>query len=296
MPIRAARLRPAPGINWILSVPRGRIAAPLRPRDALRGPDHVRGDLGPPVPRPSRGAVQLRREHGPGADNRLTFWARRPSPAWYNCRRRAEAAGHRRATCCTWQTRTNDNGDIVRDGTPHMNRVFDAFNRHQMQCATPAREQRCAGGPPPLPPSPRPPRTRAPTSAGPRSRCCELRRVQTRASSAARSARSRSVRPQASPSRTPACRTGALLLLVMPIGSNASCFAAWPRAPRWSRRTARTWQPPVELTPTSRAANQRASWTLARRALVTIKRGEQRHGRPDQRPHRQRQPSASRAR
>jgi len=41
----------------------------------------------------------------------------------------------------------DDNGNI-NDGTPHMTAIFAAFNRHQMQCATPAPvNSGCSGGP-----------------------------------------------------------------------------------------------------------------------------------------------------
>ena len=41
----------------------------------------------------------------------------------------------------------DDNGDL-NDGTPHMTAIFAAYNRHQMQCATPAPvNSGCAGGP-----------------------------------------------------------------------------------------------------------------------------------------------------
>ena len=41
----------------------------------------------------------------------------------------------------------DDNGDLS-DGTPHMTAIFAAYNRHQMQCATPAPvNSGCAGGP-----------------------------------------------------------------------------------------------------------------------------------------------------
>src|SRR6185436_19413030 len=46
-----------------------------------------------------------------------------------------------------WLAADDDNGNL-NDGTPHMTAIFNAFNRHGIACATPARvNSGCAGAP-----------------------------------------------------------------------------------------------------------------------------------------------------
>jgi len=78
--------------------------------------------------------------------SRLVFFGSQSVTSWYAC---LPAGGGCGATAGYLQflAADDDNGDI-NDGTPHMAAIFAAFNRHQMQCATPAVvNSGCAGGP-----------------------------------------------------------------------------------------------------------------------------------------------------
>ena len=82
---------------------------------------------------------------------RLMYVGMQTLTSWYTCAAGCETAG----TCGCGATggylltlgTDDDNGNLA-DGTPHMQAVFNAFNRHQIACNSPAVQNAgCAGGP-----------------------------------------------------------------------------------------------------------------------------------------------------
>jgi hypothetical protein len=80
--------------------------------------------------------------------NRLFYQGSGNIGTWYSC-----TCGSASSGCGTtngymqWLVADDDNGNL-NDGTPHMTAIYNAFNRHGIACATPARVNSGCGGQP----------------------------------------------------------------------------------------------------------------------------------------------------
>ncbi|MEM7051901.1 MAG: hypothetical protein AAF604_19700 [Acidobacteriota bacterium] len=81
--------------------------------------------------------------------SRLTFLGASPVGNWYNC---VDGAGtgdgcNADGGYLNYLAIDDDNGDLT-DGTPHMQAIFDAYDRHDIACPTPAvQDAGCSGAP-----------------------------------------------------------------------------------------------------------------------------------------------------
>ncbi len=78
---------------------------------------------------------------------RLTFLGADNVATWYSLTNGAEGGCSATSGYQQFLVTDDDNGDLV-DGTPHMQAIFNAFDRHQIACSTPAvQDGGCAGRP-----------------------------------------------------------------------------------------------------------------------------------------------------
>src|SRR6185369_3026135 len=80
--------------------------------------------------------------------SRLFFQGSGNVGAWHSCTCGSASSGCGATNgYMQWLAADDDNGNL-NDGTPHMTAIFNAFNRHGIACATPARvNSGCASAP-----------------------------------------------------------------------------------------------------------------------------------------------------
>ena len=78
---------------------------------------------------------------------RLTYLGAGNVGTWFSCNTAGEAGCAGNSGYQQYLADDDDNGN-PNDGTPHMQAIFDAFDRHGIACSTPAvQDSGCAGGP-----------------------------------------------------------------------------------------------------------------------------------------------------